>query len=750
MIYKPFCCSALCLLALCFLGLSPLSLSAQNPKDLVPLPVSVEEGVGSFQLGPHSRLLVTPQAEEAANYLAQKLRVATGYALPIIKSALVQKQEGDLVLSILPHPVLPNLEQPREAYTLSINPQYVEIQASAAAGLFYGVQTLLQLLPPVVYSGNSNGWESWSLPALSIKDYPRFGHRGFMLDVSRQFYSTATVKKYLDWMAMHKINVLHWHLSDDNGWRVEIKKYPKLTSVGAWRGPNEALPPSYGSGTQRYGGFYSQKEIRDIVAYAQKLHILIIPEIDLPGHSKAAVASYPEIFCESTDISISVNGENKNLWCIGREANYKMLDGIIAELAQLFPGPYIHIGGDEVNPGPWQECPHCQALMEKEGMKEVMDLQGYFVKRMETIVQKHGKTMVGWDEIIDRGNTSPSSVVTAWRSVERGIQSIRRGHPTIMQPGSYTYIDMKQSQWERGHSWAGIVGLDRIYSFDPIGTAELTPQESKLLLGVQAGLWGELLDRPARIAEYQMFPRLCALAEIGWTPQEKRQWEDFSLRMGQSHYNRLYEMGIAFRVPPPTVEYTNGMLVVTPPYPWAVVRFNKHESDPVSLDPICHYPIVTQEPWKYRFATFFRDSYQSVAIPGAPRVYQKPLTTVEASFALDPRFKLEHLVDYNHSTYLRSTGLMKEGDYLLFRFAQPLNGTRINVHTGIPGIPTYYVEDGYVEYSLDGENFVKAGALVYGLLRFTPPAGVKALKIVMGPNNFNLQTSFTDLQIDEK
>ena len=747
--YKSICYA---LSLLCFVGLNTNFLTAQNPKHLVPLPVSIEEGVGSFQLGPHSRLLVSPQAEETANYLAKKLRAATHYALPIIKNTQpsAQKQEGDIVLSLQPQAVLPNLEHPQEAYTMDVTTQYVEIQASATTGLFYGVQSLLQLLPPTVYSGNSTGWEQWSLPVLSIKDYPRFGHRGFMLDVSRQFYSVATVKQYLEWMAMHKINVLHWHLTDDNGWRVEIKKYPKLTSLGAWRGPNEALPPSYGSGTQRYGGFYSQQEIKDIVALAQKLHITIIPEIDLPGHSKAAVAAYPEIFCESTDVSISVNGENKNLWCIGREANYKMLDGIIAELAQLFPGPYIHIGGDEVNPGPWQQCPHCQELMKKEGMKEVMELQAYFVKRMEKIVEKHGKTMAGWDEIMDRGASSPRAAITAWRNVEKGIESVRKGHPTIMQPGSYTYIDMKQSQWERGHSWAGIVTLERIYSFDPVGTAQLSPQESKLLLGVQAGLWGELLDRPARIPEYQMYPRLCALAEIGWTPQEKRQWEDFSQRIGQSHYNRMYEMGIAFRVPPPTVQYTNGMLVVTPPYPWSVVRYTDDESEPNMHSPICHYPIVTQKPWNYRFATFYRDAFQSVAIPGALRVYQKPETTAEASFALSPRFKLEHLVDYNPETYLRSTGLMKEGDYLLFRFAQPLNGTRINVHTGIPGIPTYYVEDGHVEYSLDGETFVKAGDLVYGQLRFTPPKGVKALRIVMGPNNFNLQTSFTDLQIEEE
>ncbi|MCL2727865.1 MAG: beta-N-acetylhexosaminidase, partial [Bacteroidales bacterium] len=376
----------------------PVTICAQKPLDLVPLPVETEIHQGVFSLQNDSRLLIVPGAEETANYLALKLRHATGYQLPMIKTSVPggQKRKGDIVLEISNQEK--NLQ--KEGYTLLVDANNVAIVAPDAAGLFYGVQSLLQLLPPVVYSGQVTGWEEWVVPCLQIRDHPRFGYRGLMLDVSRQFYSVATVKKYLDWMAMHKLNVFHWHLTDDNGWRLEIKKYPKLTQLGAWRGPNEVLPPTYGSGNKRYGGFYTQQEIKDIVAYAQKLHINIIPEVDLPGHAKAAVATYPEIRCESNDLSLSVNGENLNLWCVGREANYKMLDGIIAEMAKLFPWEYIHIGGDEVNPAPWKECPHCQALFAKEGMTDIMDLQTYFVKRMEQIVHKYGKKMIGWDEIV--------------------------------------------------------------------------------------------------------------------------------------------------------------------------------------------------------------------------------------------------------------------------------------------------------------------------------------------------------------
>ena len=731
---------------LLFLGLIttvPVFSIAQLPLDLIPKPVQITQLKGVFFINRDSRIITSLESKESALYLAEILTKATRYTFPVfpVNQPDLQKKSYDIVLKT-------GEDLPEEGYTLFVDSLNVVISAKSDVGIFYGIQTLLQLLPSTIYSGNVTQKEEWKLPNLSIFDYPRFGHRGLMLDVSRQFYDVATIKKYLNWMANHKLNVFHWHLTDDNGWRIEIKKYPKLTQLGAWRGPNEVLPPSYGSGNKRYGGFYSQKEIKEIVTYAQKLHINIIPEIDLPGHGKAATSSYPEILCESDDESLSVNGENLNLWCIGREANYKMLENIIAEIVQLFPWDYIHIGGDEVNPAPWSSCPHCQALMKKEGMSHVMDLQHYFVKRMEKIVEKYGKKMIGWDEIIDRGEIDPQTTVTAWRSIEKGLNAIRNGHPTIMQPGPYTYLDMKQSVNEHGHNWAAIIDLERIYSFDPIGNESLSETETKLLLGVQAGLWGELLDRPARIAEYQLFPRLCALAEVGWSPIEQRNWEDFNIRINRTHFDRMYEMGIAFRVPPPTVSYTNGMIVVTPPFPWSVVRFATNELPPNHHDPIYQYPIITNEPWKYQFSTFYRDILMSPIVPGANRVYQKPITTVELSFPLQPRFKEEFITDYNPDTYIRSARPLINGDYLIYHFNEPLTSEKICVNTGIPSIPIYYVEDGEVYYSLNNEDFVFAGALVYGSLTFSPPKGIKAVKILIKHHNFSLQTAFMDLIIE--
>ena len=728
--------------------ISTLSVTAfsQHHLDLIPLPVQIEPREGIFCLQPESRIFVVSDAAESAHYLASILRKATSYILPVVSvdDPESQSSSADIVLDLIDN----NINIPSEGYQLTVDTHNVKMVAADEAGLFYAVQTLLQLFPATIYSGNITGWERWEIPCLQITDYPRFGHRGMMLDVSRQFYDTATVKKYLDWMSMHKLNVFHWHLTDDNGWRIEIKKYPKLTELGAWRGPDEVLPPSYGSGNKRYGGFYTQQEIKDIVEYAQKRHIRIIPEVELPGHAKAAVACYPEIKCESNDLSLSVNGENLNLWCVAREDNYTMIDHIIGEVASLFPGEYIHIGGDEVNPAPWRVCPHCQALMANEGYSDIMDLQTYFVKRVEQIVEKHGKKMMGWDEVADRGTLSPHTAVTAWRNVQKGMDAIQKGVSVVFQPGSYTYLDMKQSPQERGHSWAGIVTMERTYSLDPVGTAELGTKEASLLLGVQAGLWGELLDRPHRFPEYQLYPRLCALAELAWTPQALRSWEAFDTRIGRTHFDRLYEMGIAFRVPPPIVTYSDGKISVTPPFPWSVVRYQGDKMDPNTFSPIVHGPVVTQEPSTYRFATFYRDRYVSPVVAGAQKKYQSPATTVEASFALQPGSSFEYITDYKENTYVRSIGPLKKDDFLVYRFKEALDCEIITIYTGIPNIPIYYVESGYVAYSIDGENFIKVGDLEYGCLTFTPPKGIRAVKVVAGDENYSVQNAFTDLLIE--
>ena len=312
-----------------------------------------------------------------------------------------------------------------EGYEFFVSNDNLTIAGGSEAGVFYGIQTLLQMLPADVYKRNNNlKINELAIPAMKIVDQPRFHYRGMHLDVSRTFFDAEYIYKFIDALAYYKINNFHWHLADDQGWRVEIKKYPKLTELGAWRGADEVLKPAYGSGMERNGGFYTQKEIKSIVKYAADRNINIIPEIDLPGHSKAVAVTYPEILCDINTKHYSVQWESNNVWCVGREENYVMLEDIISEMTELFPSKIFHIGGDEVNMDSWKECPHCQALMKEKKMKEVSELQNYFVRRLEKILARHGRTMGGWDEIIDGGELLPETVVYAWASPERGIPII--------------------------------------------------------------------------------------------------------------------------------------------------------------------------------------------------------------------------------------------------------------------------------------------------------------------------------------
>ena len=728
------------LLTFCATIIISISLMAQTT--IVPKPNKTVIGEGYFQLNENCTIHSNEKSSSNLNYLKNKLVKATGFAFSETK-ALTSINFISLDFS-------DGYNIPNEGYLLNISKSGITITASSSSGIFYGIQSLLQLLPPTIYSGRATGHELWRVPVLSIEDSPRFSYRGMMLDVSRTFFDFETVKKYIDWMSYHKINTFHWHLTDDNGWRIEIKKYPELTNKGAWRGPNEVLSAAFGSGNKRYGGFYTQNQIKEIVAYAAERHIEIIPEIDLPGHSKAVTASYPEVVCAGKDNSVSVQGEGKNVWCVGKESNYKMLENIIKELSKLFPSKHIHIGGDEVNFSAWKSCPDCQALMAKEGMKEPVELLNYFVRRMEKIVEKHGKHMAGWDEILDGGVLKPDTRVYAWRSVAKGIQSVKKGQPTIMQPGPYCYFDMKQSPEDRGHNWAGLVSTEKSYSLDPVGTAELTPEESKLIVGVQGALWTELLGSPPRFIDYQTYPRLAAIAEVGWTNQELRSWPDFNDRLAKNHFERMYQMGIAFRVPPPSVMFENGALKAEAPFPWLVVRYTMDESDPTPYSLIYKGEIFTDKPTTFRFATFYRDELLSLIVKASnvEYEYQKPEYEIETSIEINRSTPLANLYDYKRSTYIRSRERLKAGDYFTYKFKQPVFTKRITVETGIPNISFYPVTDGYVEYSYNGKDFIKGDELVNGAAIIYPKEAVLAVRIQVTAPNDGPSAAFQKLKID--
>ncbi len=716
--------------------------NAQNSDlNIIPKPQEVKINNGHFLLD--NNVSIKGNEPFAVKYLKDKIETSTSF---VLSQANTQTQK---VIGIL---VDPNMDIKKEGYNLIVNQNEITIKAKDKAGAFYGVQTLLQLLPATIY-GKATGWEDYKIPCVEIKDYPRFGYRGVMLDVSRTFSPLPVIYNLLDWLSYHKINTFHWHLSDDNGWRLEIKKYPYLTEKGAWRGPGEVLPPTYGSGHKRYGGFYTQAQVKEVIKYAAERNIEIIPEIDMPGHSKSVIGAYPHVGCDNKTEFVSVNGEVKNVWCVGNEDNYKMLDGIIKEIAALFPSKYIHIGGDEVNMNNWKECSKCKALMEEKQMKHPSELQNYFVRKLEQIVNKYGKIMAGWDEILDGGELMEQTRVYAWRTVKRGIESVKKGQPTVMQVGEYCYYDMKQSPLERGHNWAGIVTLEKAYSLDPTGSFNLTPEQEKLVLGPQAGLWTELLNRPARFLEYQYFPRVAALSEVGWSNKEHKNFEDFKNRLESKHYDRLFNMGIAFRVPYPKVVYENNTLKVNLPYKYAVVRYTTDGSEPTCTSNIYTGDIVTFEPLKFKFATFYKDILKSITV-GASNIepdYLKPEVEVTSSF--DPKdyskgYNMEHITNYNFKKCLRVSRAAVKGDWVLYNFKEAVECKSIKVETGMPNITFYSVTDGYVEYSYNGKDFIKGEEFVNGIANIKPEKPVKAVRIIVTNTSDALAICFQALKIE--
>ena len=710
--------------------------------NILPAPQKIVMGEGTFVVKKGLAIVSTDANDFSANFLQYKLEEVFDFPITLTRQLV---NEGFIRFET-------DKSFPEEGYRLDVTAKGITIVSATPAGKYYGVQTLLQLFPSEVYSGEHLRLKEYFMEVVTVEDAPRFGYRGFMLDVSRTFFELDYLKRYIDWMSFHKLNKLHLHLTDDNGWRIEIKKYPELTRKGAWRGKNELIPPTYLSGSERYGGYYTQKEMKELITYAQQRNVMIIPEFDLPGHAFSSTAVFGNVTCGTHTDKPSACGEFDNVWCVGKESNYRIIEDIIKELAGLFPSPYINIGGDEVVFDYWAQCDECQTLMKKEGYKDVEELHGHFVRRMEDIIVKHGKVMMGWDDIQDHGGLRPSSTVVAWRSQKKGLESIKKGQPTVMQTGEYLYLDMKYTPAERGHSWAAIIPLDRMYNYEPFQDLQLTSEEEKLLIGVQAGLWTELMQFPPRFAEYQIFPRLCALAEIGWSAKEKKNYADFYGRMVNKHYDRLYAMGIAFRVEPPKVVYEDAQLKVTPPYPSAVVRYTLDGTEPTATSNVCHGTIITDAPEKFRFSTFFNRNLKSIAV-GAENVelhrYLTPEVSVETDIELLANNKLETITTYNFNRMIRSKTRVKAGQTLTYTFKEPVVCKTIHVPTGYAALPFYGVSDGYVEYSYDGKSFIKGESFYrYHAYIRNPEAPVKAVRIVITDTNDGWSCCFQNLKIE--
>ncbi|MGX5689137.1 beta-N-acetylhexosaminidase [Arcticibacter tournemirensis] len=500
--------------------------------NIIPKPtkVTVPPAEGSLLMNEKTQIVVkSPALQNSADFLNDYLIQFYGFPL---KSRDVKGTGGTVYLS------LNKSGGDAGGYTLRVGKSGIQIEGNDPTGVFYGVQSLIQLLPSEKTSG-------LKIPYVSISDSPRFSYRGMHLDVARHFFPVSFVKKYIDYLALHKMNYFHWHLTDDQGWRIEIKKYPKLTQVGGYRnGTVIGHFPGTGNDNRRYGGYYTQEEVKDVVRYASKRYITVVPEIEMPGHASAAIAAYPELSCfpeESTKFPPKTvwSGDTtakqvQQTWGVFEdvfaptEKTFSFLQDVIDEVIPLFPSKYIHIGGDECPKDNWKRSAFCQQLMKEKGLKDEHELQSYFIQRMEKYINGKGKTIIGWDEILE-GGLAPNAIVMSWRGEEGGIAAAKQQHQVIMTPGSHVYFDHSQVKPDDSLTIGGYTTVRKVYSYEPV-PKELNETQGKYVMGAQANVWTEYIKYPTKV-QYQIFPRISALSEVLWSPKQSRDWTDFEPRL---------------------------------------------------------------------------------------------------------------------------------------------------------------------------------------------------------------------------
>ncbi|MFE5920932.1 beta-N-acetylhexosaminidase [Streptomyces sp. NPDC056468] len=516
--------------------------------ELIPAPGHVTgQGARFFELGPATRVAAGEGTERTERWLRATLGAATG--LPLAPG---QPDEGDAIRLSIDPVVTKDLGE--EGYRLAVTPEAVQLAGGGPAGLFWGAQTLRQLLGPDAHRRAPLPGRQWQLPEIHVQDTPRFRWRGLMLDVSRHFMPKDGVLRYLDLMAAHKLNVFHFHLTDDQGWRVEIRKYPRLTEVGSWRARTKfghRASPLWDD--KPHGGHYTQDDIREIVAYAAERHITVVPEIDVPGHSQAAIAAYPEL--GNTDVIDTSALTVWDTWGINpnvlapTDNTLRFYEGVFEELLELFPSEFIHVGGDECLKDQWRQSPTAQERIRELGLKDEDELQAWFIGHFDKWLAARGRRLIGWDEILE-GGLAEGAAVSSWRGYAGGIAAARAGHDVVMCPEQQVYLDHRQHGGDDEPVPIGYVRtLEDVYRFEPV-PAELTPDEARHVLGTQANVWTEVMEDPARV-DYQTFPRLAAFAEVAWSslpaPAE-RDFADFERRMA-AHYGRLDALGVAYRPP---------------------------------------------------------------------------------------------------------------------------------------------------------------------------------------------------------
>ena len=540
----------------CVLGASAPSLPAQTAASatstdaayaVIPRPTVLTPAVGRYVITPATMVRTAPEFRRVARRFVRDIGGATGFDLAI---APLQRGAPGISLRLVPG-------MPRESYRLDVSPQAIVVQASDSAGAFYALETVKQLLPPDIYREAEVRSVSWSVPAVHIEDAPRFSWRGSHMDVGRHFQPKAFVKKYIDLLARHKLNRFHWHLTEDQGWRIEIKQYPRLTEVGSCRdntlvGSHTDNPAKQVFDGRKHCGFYTQDDIREVVAYAAERMVTVVPEIEMPGHAQAAVYAYP--FLASTKDSIP---GLRRIWGVSpyiinpSDSSVAFMQNVLTEVMALFPSPWIHIGGDEAVKDQWKANPEIQARIKSLGLKDEHEMQSWFIRQMDTFLTKRGRRLIGWDEILE-GGLAEGATVMSWRGMAGGIDAAKQGHDVVMAPGSHTYFDHYQSKDQASEPLAigGFTNVEKVYGFEPVPDS-LTPAQAKHILGAQSQLWTEYIPNPRQL-EYMAYPRLTALSEAVWSAKTRRDYGNFMQRL-PVHLQRLDALDVNYRRIDPAV-----------------------------------------------------------------------------------------------------------------------------------------------------------------------------------------------------
>ena len=675
---------------------------------IIPKPVSCVEHGKSFTINPSTAIVCT----------AKEMQPLVGYLREFIslKPATLAPESNYIALTL-------TTGFDKEAYRLVVTSEKVEISASDYGGLFNGIQTLFQLMPAKVYT------KKLSLPAVvrgcNVEDKPQYPYRGFMLDVVRTWAPKEWVKHYIDVVAHHKINKFHWHLSDDQGWRIEIKSHPELTEIGGFRGGDSKIIASYGKWTERYGGFYTQDEIREVIDYAAIRNIEVIPEIDLPGHSWTLVTIHPEMLCNYS-VSKDLLYDTRNVICATKQSNYDLIEEILAEVCALFPSKHIHIGGDEVNLSQWKLCPDCSAWLKENGYTDAHKLEDLFVEKSQAILAKYGKSAAVWNEATNGGGLSKDARVHGWSKISDCKAVLDKGYNTVFMTSEFFYLDMKQSKYEEGAPFNRPCDAELAYSFD-LSSLGFTPENQSFIEGVESPFWSETFlthggDKSLDYIHYMTFPRLCAHCEIGWG-KNGSDWSDFYGRLRGSHYDRMLSMGINFRLVPPKLGYNDGLLSASVD-DGSVIYYREEGSSAAHRYTA---PIKCDKPGKY----IFWSKYRNINSPETahPDYYKRirPAVVVTSSIEVDSRYDMSRLSKYRLALTARTC---RKGDWILYTFEKPVECREIKIVTGREGVTKRCIPNGYIEVSADGEKFKRVAQLINGCAMLYPTKGVKAIRLV--------------------